>query len=327
MSEDHEPAQNAHSTAYATHDPEYHKDGTKRRRLRMKSRPDSPRYHTSTHSYDETSDTTKEHKRHRHSKPHPRKDGYPRRHSDNTQPDEPAANKDPDAAFRESLFDAMADDEGADYWENVYGQPIHGYPKEKVGRQGELEEMSDEEYASYVRGRMWEKTHEAVLEEKARREEANRRRKEWRAKEAQVRKESAVFDRKVEESLRRGEERKKRKSWKDAWSRYHETWNRIYEKSNHGTKRVNVPLPWPVKTGKRGDVNRQEVETFMRNGLGHSEEEGSKDYSTLLKVERVRWHPDKVQQRFGSQKLGEDDIVAVTAAFQIIDSLWNQSKT
>lgn len=37
-----------------------------------------------------------------------------------------------DDAFRDSLFDALADDEGAHYWESVYSQPIHVYPRPSV---------------------------------------------------------------------------------------------------------------------------------------------------------------------------------------------------
>ncbi|KAH6687243.1 hypothetical protein F5X68DRAFT_261461 [Plectosphaerella plurivora] len=55
----------------------------------------------------------------------------------------------PDTAFRESLFDAMADDEGAAYWEGVYGQPVHVYASEAAGPTGELEQMNDEEYATW----------------------------------------------------------------------------------------------------------------------------------------------------------------------------------
>ena len=43
---------------------------------------------------------------------------------------------DPNSAFIESLFDALADDEGAAYWEDVYGQPIHTYPNVKEGPGG-----------------------------------------------------------------------------------------------------------------------------------------------------------------------------------------------
>ncbi|KAJ8120335.1 hypothetical protein ONZ43_g2935 [Nemania bipapillata] len=85
---------------------------------------------------------------------------------------------DPDAAFRESLFDAMADDEGAAYWEGVYGQPIHTYSREerRVGPEGELERMDDDEYAAFVRQKMWEKTHQGLLEERARREARRKQR-------------------------------------------------------------------------------------------------------------------------------------------------------
>ena len=59
---------------------------------------------------------------------------------------------DPETAFRESLFDALADDEGAAYWEGVYGQPIHIYGSQKPGPDGELERMDDDEYAAFADG-------------------------------------------------------------------------------------------------------------------------------------------------------------------------------
>src|SRR5436853_946524 len=71
-----------------------------------------------------------------------------RRKTSSTGADNPATCGDsihtisPEAAFRESLFDAMADDEGAMFWESVYGQPIHNYPKTYVNqRTGKLEQM------------------------------------------------------------------------------------------------------------------------------------------------------------------------------------------
>ena len=71
----------------------------------------------------------------------------------------------------------MADDEGAAYWEAIYGQPIHIYPPpphgghdSSSGAGGHLEQMTDEQYAEYVRQKMWEKTHAGLLEAKARRE-------------------------------------------------------------------------------------------------------------------------------------------------------------
>jgi hypothetical protein len=69
----------------------------------------------------------------------------------------------PDQAFRESLFDALGDDEGAAFWQGVYGQPIHNYPDTYEDEEtGELERMTEEEYAQFVRRKMWEKSWEGI---------------------------------------------------------------------------------------------------------------------------------------------------------------------
>ncbi|KAG5917451.1 hypothetical protein E4U42_007243 [Claviceps africana] len=124
---------------------------------------------------------------------------------------------DPEAAFRESLFDAMADDEGASYWESVYGQPIHVYASEKVGPTGELEQMTEEEYAAHVRQRMWEKTHAGLLEQRAKQDE---RRKQKQEEEQRARR----LEREMAQSLRRGEERRQRRQWAAQWDEYSRAW-------------------------------------------------------------------------------------------------------
>jgi len=39
---------------------------------------------------------------------------------------------DPIERFQESLFDALGDDEGAAFWKEYIGQPIHNYPNTYV---------------------------------------------------------------------------------------------------------------------------------------------------------------------------------------------------
>jgi hypothetical protein len=247
---------------------------------------------------------------------------------------------DPDAAFRESLFDAMADDEGAAFWEGVYGQPIHVYPAPpgKEGAQGELEQMGEEEYAEYVRGRMWEKTHQHVLEERERREERRRqRRKEdaaWEREEAEreereerERKERKRFESKIEASLRRGEERKVRKRWEEAWRRYTDGWEHFAstlatkskEADSLSGKAGRGLIPWPVESGSWKHAGKEDVEEFFDKAVPADTE-----MMTVLKVERVRWHPDKMQQRFGANKLDEETLRTVTAVFQVVDRMWGE---
>lgn len=216
---------------------------------------------------------------------------------------------DPDTAFRESLFDAMADDEGASYWQGVYGQPVHVYPNEKVGPSGELEQMTEEEYATYVRRKMWEKTNAGLLEEKARREEAKKRKEEEARHNRRLQEE-------MEHSLRRGEERRQRRKWAARWEEYTKAWS-----AWDGTPET---LNWPVKSGNRQDVEEKQIRAFFVHSLS-LEDVGQKEFAARLKEERVRWHPDKMQQRLGGQVDG-DIMKDVTAIFQIIDRLWGEAR-
>ncbi|TWU74827.1 hypothetical protein ED733_006643 [Metarhizium rileyi] len=198
----------------------------------------------------------------------------------------------------------MADDEGASYWESVYGQPIHVYAKEKSGPTGTLEQMTDEEYAAYVRQKMWEKTHAGLLEDRARREEQRRQRKE---EERTARK----LHEEMERSLRRGEERRQRRRWAEQWKRYTNAWA-----SWDGTLDT---LAWPVGGG-REDLDDEHVRSFLVRGLGR-EDMGEQAFANRLREERIRWHPDKIQQRL--RGAADDEVMKdVTAVFQTIDKLW-----
>lgn len=227
---------------------------------------------------------------------------------------------DPDAAFRESLFDAMADDEGAAYWEGIYGQPIHIYPQEAPNREtGELERMTDEEYAAHVRQKMWEKTHAGLMEERAKRA----RRREERARsdrEAEARaEEERRIQREVERSLRRGEERRRRREWSERFRDYGAGW----EGWDGGADKI----PWPTKSGRRKDVDEEEVRAFFVRGLD-LETLGEKEFAAKLKEQRVRWHPDKVQQKLGGREKADERVMKdVTVVFQVIDTLYDDIRS
>lgn len=227
---------------------------------------------------------------------------------------------DPETAFRESLFDAMADDEGAQFWEGVYGQPIHTYPDVKVTEKGELERMTDEEYTAFVRAKMYEKTHQHLMEEKARREERKKERERLAREGDKEAREAEKFRRKVEESLKRGEERKKRKAWVDRWDAYIQKWETLAK----AKEKVNIAsIPWPVESGSKKDISSKEIERFFLLASSGGQPTESQ-LSKVLKVERVRWHPDKIQQKLGGQDVSENVLQAVTAVFQVIDTLWSE---
>ncbi|KLJ07656.1 hypothetical protein EMPG_16882 [Blastomyces silverae] len=344
-----------------------------RSKFRFKSKRRASRSRSKSERLDDDgSDGTKpkssSHSRRYRRRHHHHRHRSPKRHkSSNTSPPpyEEPPELSPNAAFRESLFDALADDEGAAYWESVYGQPIHTYARPDLG--GELEQMTDEEYAKYVRARMWEKTHEATFEERKRRKnERERQRDEDRR--TQGGSEREAFERMIEESLRRGQERKMKKRtadvWLDIWRRYLDSWEDLNARaraaaastaatasssspSKHpgpSVDKMNEKLRnlifWPVESGKRRDITPDAVELFMRNapvptpadspapGLAQRGKLQShpSNLLTILKIERVRWHPDKMQHRYGALGMEDQLIKSATEVFQILDRMWVEER-
>ncbi|KAK0944704.1 hypothetical protein LTR29_003717 [Friedmanniomyces endolithicus] len=265
-----------------------------------------------------------------------------------------------EAAFRASLFDALADDEGALYWESVYAQPIHVYSRPSVPTpQGELEQMSDEEYAAYVKTRMWEKKHPEVLLERERSKRVRREEEEERTKRREEflrRREQAAWERaerrgawrqaRGEEEEASGEEGRReyafagegncyadavpggvrRSEYASAWTKYLAAWDRLKlelldERSAPATDPVSASkrIPWPVLASK--PVLRANIEDFMR----HAPAEDERTRLQSLKAERVRWHPDKVQQRFAGA-VDEGTMKLVTGVFQVVDAMFEETR-
>ncbi|RMJ23779.1 hypothetical protein PHISP_05347 [Aspergillus sp. HF37] len=288
--------------------------------------------------------------RHRHRRHHsPKPSSHRNDHHNHHEPNSHDPRLSAEAAFRESLFDALGDDEGAEYWESIYGQPIHTYsvPNVPTGPEGELEQMSEEEYAAYVRARMWERTREGMMEEqeRVRQERAQQKRRE--EADERSRSERVRFETAMDESLRRGRERRRmKKAWGAAWEEYRRSWEVVEQQAQVARREVDKPpkplrnlVFWPVESGKRRDVSQAAVEEFMRHasasasapeqGDGNAKARSDDDDDLLLatlKSERVRWHPDKIQHRYGV--LGIDDAVmrSVTEVFQIVDRMWSEMR-
>lgn len=249
----------------------------------------------------------------------------------------------PDVAFRESLFDAMGDDEGAEFWHSVYGQPIHTYSRTyQDADTGELETMDDEQYAQYVRRKMWERSAEGIQAERESQRRNQKAKQRMRQEEQQKthsepripKSADFMFDFEIEASLKRGQHRKDKKKWQQAWQSYLEKWKELQDlyDSRKGAPADDVEqvflrnkIAWPVESGKRKDICNEEVENFI-DKVSASEETESVNQecikASLLKTERIRWHPDKIQQRYGFLQIEQTTIEGVTAVFQILDRMW-----
>lgn len=256
--------------------------------------------------------------RHHHHRTKRRRESPPAEHSETER-------LDPDTAFRESLFDAMADDEGAAFWEGVYGQPVPQVPKVKEGPAGKLEAMTDEEYVAHVRAEMYKKTHQHLLEEKERRDAAKKERERLAEEARREDAESERFRRKVEESLRRGRERKLKVQKGTEWTQRWKDYEMAFEDLRVPSKAAAWKVPWPVFKGIKEDLKREEIEEFFLNAPTSGQPEEA-DLAKILKSERVRWHPDKIQQKLGGHGVDENKMKGVTAVFQIIDRMWTEMR-
>lgn len=190
--------------------------------------------------------------------------------------------------FTERLFDAMADDEGKDFWQEVYSQPIHDFPVQP--------EMTDDEYAAYVRKGMWERTH---------------------AQKADAQRRKAQIDNDGERlgsgsSARRAlqENPIMRDTLETRWKVYLKEWERL------GASTWTIEsIPWPNIDGDHRNLNAESIEAF----LSHT---GS--VKAIAKEElRRRWHPDRFQQKaLKHVKISDQTLVlaSVTNVAQILNA-------
>lgn len=253
-------------------------------------------------------------------------------------PPEPPSGLDDDSIFREALFDALSDQTGAEYWENLYGQPIHVYPRPtRVDLEtGAVAPVSDQEYVAYVRRKMWEKTHEGYLEsqketaeelrrrkrEDAERQEARSRQDEaderHRVEERRRAKERRRLQEEIDRSLRRAQDRRRKKSESSAFADYIARW-----RDWDGEQET---IPWPTETGSAEGITEKSVRSFFLRGLD-LKALGTKAFNAKLKEHRVRWHPDKMEQKMGGRTKVDGTIMAdITMTFQVIDTLFNDTR-
>ena len=190
---------------------------------------------------------------------------------------------------------------------------------------------------------MWEKSHSYIVEERKKREEARQRSKE---QEEARRKDREEWGRRVDEVLAERAQRSKKKEesqWNGVWKRYLRGWEDLKEASqkanddeevdhtikDHPKKSLKTLLPYPVLSLQRSDISREAIELFIRKvpqADNAGKTSGEVDLQAVLKAERVRWHPDKIQQRFGNMGADEGTMRAVTAVFQVVDRMWGDVK-
>lgn len=122
----------------------------------------------------------------------------------------------------------------------------------------------------------------------------------------------------IERSLRRGEERRKRAEMKGKFDEYSKLWTEWNGEA--------ATIPWPTMTGGRKGITERDIRSFLVRGL-ELKTVGGKEFLVRLKEQRVRWHPDKMQQKMGGRDKVDKGVMAdITMIFQVIDTLYDDTR-
>lgn len=164
--------------------------------------------------------------------------------------------------------------------------------QERERKQREEEEKQREKEERKERKREAREKEEQEKKEKERRESEERnervRQRAQRAKEERERKEREKAER-------------ERKEWDEIWLLYSKRWDSIKIFNIKGTSEtLRDIIPWPVKSGRWGDVTDTAVEEFFQKALLATTDASKK--SAFMRMECLKWHTDRVPKTCGGKE-------------------------
>lgn len=207
--------------------------------------------------------------------------------------------------FTERLFDALADDEGRDHWQNLYGQSLDDFvhPDAKDAKGLNQQDMNDDEYAAFVRRGMWERKHGERLRSTNYPGRGDDKQDEYTQQDFS----SSRTDTRSSSGLGRNFELEQR------WKKYLQSWEHL------GTAQWTMTsVPWPNVSARVSDISKQSVSEFLSH---------AGNLKALAKEElRRRWHPDRFQQKT-KKHIAEAEwtsiFTIVTSIAQILNQIIN----
>ena len=163
---------------------------------------------------------------------------------------------------------------------------------------------------------MWENTRQGVEElarERVReREEMQQQRRqhaEEQAEQAKEQEKQRWEEERERERLKRKRKREVDEEWWESVLGYVAAW-----------REEGKEIPWPPCFAEDGDGVRFGVEN-IRQFLWREARVLGVGFEQVVKVERVRWHPDKICQRFGDG-LDDERMGRVLEVWRAVDEVW-----
>lgn len=157
---------------------------------------------------------------------------------------------------------------------------------------------------------------------KERQEREERERQERQQREARARREGAA-------NRQRAEAAAKVLRNKARWDRYTRAWAELSNATAQSrmTRNPRNSIPWPTDAGTFSSCQSAEaadIEAFFHYGLLSPVIPGKKSAELLaiLKAEKVRWHPDKMQRLFvHTGALDDETLRTATAVSQVVNRM------
>lgn len=182
--------------------------------------------------------------------------------------------------------------------------------KERRERRRQEKEREERERQERERKQREEEEKQREKEERKKREREAREKEEQEKKEKERRESEERNERVRQRAQRAKEERERkerekaeteRKEWDEIWLLYSKRWDGMKICTTKATpETLRDIIPWPVKSGRWGDVTDTAVEEFFQKALPATTDASKK--SAFMKMECRKWHPDKAPKTCGGKE-------------------------
>lgn len=157
-------------------------------------------------------------------------------------------------------------------------------------------------------------------------QEKEKKQQERRDREARERRQQETQKRRGErEQQAREQAMKERRDWQQAWQGYVTKWA-AFEESKHEPRtaqQAQALIPWPVKSGRFGDLTSGHVESFYREACPDAKTAAM--FKTMRR-ESLKWHPDKMCNLYRNCASGLADKMAIEMICRIVLKLREEAK-
>jgi len=208
------------------------------------------------------------------------------------------------------------------------GERRRAAKRRQAAREQVERERAEREWAERERQEREEAERKQAEREEAEREKSERERKQREKEEAETQRQKARARRERDNAAKAERERQAQArreqvelEWAASWSRYIRDWtNMARVDTSDLDENIKDSVPWPVKSGTWQDVSERNVLEFFRHapdGVG----DNPIKFRTLMRQQALRWHEDKLRQRFRKIAQDEECLSLATLVMRVINGL------